>query len=557
MRSLLQAFPETESLRLRSRTVLIAAAWTVVVAISGTLSYGAHNKSVLQEARLQARIDLQKGELVRLWADSFDGVYVRTHGSGMPPLAASHSETSAVDAGAVRRLTRLSPMTIVRQVEAMADGQGGNHIELSSLNPLRAANAPDTWEAAALHALARGQQEVSSVETIGGQQVMRVMRPLLADESCLVCHQEKGLKAGDVRGGAAASVSLEPLWAADRRALASTSIAHFIFWGLGLVVIVYGARRTRQRRLERTRGETAVRESEARLRAVMQSANDGIVTVDDAGNIAGWNHGAGLIFGYVESEVMGRPLSLLIPHRPRQHHDAEVQRLLGGGEGRVAGEAMVLEGRRKDSTTFPLELSLARWETSSGRFVTGIMRDITERMRADAELREAKAAAEAAARAKSEFLANMSHEIRTPMNAVIGMTGLLLDTKLDPEQREFVETVRSGGDSLLTIINDILDFSKIESGYLAIEEEAFDVRDCVESALDLVAGRAAEKRLDLAYLIASTVPATLVGDVTRLRQVLLNLLSNAVKFTGVGRRVRRGGFAAARRWPLRVARECP
>ncbi len=275
--------------------------------------------------------------------------------------------------------------------------------------------------------------------------------------------------------------------------------------------------------------------SEAQLGGIIDIADDAIISVDESQRIILFNKGAERIFGYSSEEAIGMPLDQLLPMQGRAGHADRVRQFgQSANAARRMGERSEISGRRRDGTEFPAEASISCLQGAPRRIFTAILRDVTEQKRQGQMVRDAKLAAEVAVRAKSMFLANMSHEIRTPLNAVIGMTSLLLHTGLNDEQRDFVETIRSSGDALLTVINDILDFTKIELGSLELDLHPFDVRRTIESALDLVAGAAAEKNINLAYLVDDSVPPVAMGDGTRVRQILLNILSNAVKFTRRG-----------------------
>ncbi|WP_412060839.1 response regulator [Rubrivirga sp. IMCC45206] len=275
----------------------------------------------------------------------------------------------------------------------------------------------------------------------------------------------------------------------------------------------------------------AVVASERLLRTVIDTIPDHIYVKDREGRATLRNVASATALGYADpGESVGE--TILDADLP-----AEYSRAVAAADLRVVRTGRPIENLEEQTpdgdwlltTKVPL-----RAESGEVVGLVGVSRDVSDQKRAAVALVAAKEAAEAATRAKSEFLANMSHEIRTPMNGVVGMTSLLLETPLGPEQRDFVETIRTSGDALLTIINDILDFSKIEAGMLSLEEAPFDVASTVEDALDLVAQGAAEKGVELAYVVGDGAPRAVVGDVTRVRQVLVNLLSNAVKFTAEG-----------------------
>ena len=267
-----------------------------------------------------------------------------------------------------------------------------------------------------------------------------------------------------------------------------------------------------------------------RLAAIVKQSSEAIWTRDLSGRITTWNAGAAVLFGYSAEEAIGNLINV-DTHTTTEEEKSRLERLKGGETFSYETRATTKSGREID-----IEVAAAPLHDEGSRVVGKICvaHDVTQRKRAQEELRAAREAAEAANQAKSTFLARMSHEIRTPMNGVLGMTELLLETGLTATQRRFAETVQRSGRSLLGIINDILDFSKIEAGKLDLENIDFDLRQTVEDAVELLAERAQSKGLELDCALPVDLVSRVKGDPLRLGQVLTNLIGNAIKFTEHG-----------------------
>ncbi|WP_082885343.1 MULTISPECIES: PAS domain S-box protein [Methylomonas] len=283
---------------------------------------------------------------------------------------------------------------------------------------------------------------------------------------------------------------------------------------------------------DRKQAEEQLRNSAARISAILETVVDGIITINEHGIVETLNPAAERIFGYAGAEIVGQNVGMLMPEPFRSEHAGYLEHYLENGEARIIGREREILGQRKDASTFPLELVVSQMWLGDERYFTGLVRDITERKQIESQLIAAKEAALQVSAAKSAFLAAMSHEIRTPMNGVIGMVDLLHQSSLKGYQVEMVELIRESAYSLLSIIDDILDFSKIEAGKLEIESAPMPVADVVEKVCAMLDHFANKKKVELTLFTDPAIPAAVLGDAARLRQVLINLTNNAIKFSG-------------------------
>ena len=313
---------------------------------------------------------------------------------------------------------------------------------------------------------------------------------------------------------------------------------------LGLIILpllMFYRRRTLRRvgQTEQRRKaiENAFQRQAIQLRNILDNLGEGVFAEDDKGNVTYLNAEGERLIGWRFDEVVGKNLNDIIrriaaPASPAIA-DSKVTDALASTQspGGTTEQTFI----HKDGTPFPVSVSGSTLTLDGNQ--TGsltVFSDLREEQLLKKRMLDAKNAAETATRLKADFLSTMSHEIRTPLNGVVGMTGLLLDTDLDPEQTEYVHTIKVSADALMSVINDVLDYSKIEAGQMALEHTEFSLREVIETSVELLAAKGQEKSLTMASFMAEDVPDRLVGDPTRIRQVLLNFISNAIKFTPAG-----------------------
>ena len=293
-------------------------------------------------------------------------------------------------------------------------------------------------------------------------------------------------------------------------------------------------KRVTERTHELSKTNIELSESNEHIQTIIDTAEDGIISIDHSGTVGLFNAAAQRIFQYSDGEVVGQNVKMLMPLTYSEHHDSYIRRYLETNEPRIIGIGREVTGMRKDGSLFPMRLAIGEMKKDGDRLFVGVITDITRQKEIELDIIKSREEALTANRAKSEFLANMSHEIRTPMNAIMGFSNLLGSLVRNKQEISYLDAIQTAGKNLLTLINDILDLSKIEAGKMELQYSPVSLKTIFMEMEQIFRPKVSEKRLDFVTTIDADIPDVLLLDETRIRQVLLNLVGNAVKFTHEG-----------------------
>jgi len=509
------------------------AAWSAAIALALAWQWYSHTRWVHHVALAEARAAFEKDALLRRWIREHGGVYVPVSEKTLPNPLLAHVPERDITTPSGRRLTLLNSSYVMRQIGQMQDEGSGLRTRITSLKPRHPLNRPDCWEAEALHQFEQGVAEVTGIDTIEGKPYLRLIRPLVVDESCLKCHGIQGYQVGDIRGGLSVAVDMDRLQQALRGEFWESAASYGAIWVLGLCGIgVLGfrlhaqvARRDEAEqalRAARDNLELAVQQRTAELAAMISGMDEGVVFADADNVVVEVNQYFCRFVGRSREEILGRRLEDIHSGEPLGNILSHIARF----RTQIPSQPWTLQRQLCGADVMLRMQPIYRQQMYAGVLLNVV--DVSA-------LVEARRQAEAATEAKSRFLANMSHEIRTPMTAIIGYTDLLMDPNIPPEARaNYLNTIRRNAGHLLDLINDILDLSKIEAGKMTIVTGPCQIAPLLADLISLLRPRAQQRGNTLTVEYRGPVPETICTDAARLRQALLNLIGNAIKFTERG-----------------------
>jgi PAS domain S-box-containing protein len=495
---------------------LLAGTWTIIVMGSLTWNIVRQKQSTIEVALNEARTVFEKDLNYYRWASEHDGVFVPMTDKTRPNPYLAHMPEHIIYTITGEQLILVNPENMIRQVYDLQTSRHGALGHITSLDPIRPENAADPWEADALRAFEHNPTEITTTEKINGEPYFRMMRPVITEEGCLKCHAAQGYQMGDIRGGISVSVPMAPLLAINRNVIFMLTLAHGVLWSLGLLGVFVGSYRTREAIRERE-------QAEERTAAIIDNMLDGLITLDENGNIESLNAAACKLFDYDFFELIGRNIDVLVKFTGK-HEEGEARRGVLHLDIRDAmGGQRELTGRRKDGGTFPLEMSLSEMWMGAKHLVIATVRDLTGE-----KIRKAEAMRAGQLAAIGELAAGVAHEINNPINGIINYTQILMDMEeaeeaRDPEREDIMSRIIKEGDRIAVIVRNLLDFARQHED----TEQEVRIADVIKDSISLLSYQMQKDGVKVVVNAPAELPV-IIGNPQQLRQVFLNLLSNSL-----------------------------